>query len=55
MTEHHFETHEPVDLQVETGKGTVHVTCADTTESGSPSRAATPTRSASSRTAATST
>ena len=33
MTEHHFETHEPVDLQVETGKGTVKVTCADTTES----------------------
>ena len=33
MTDHHFETHEPVDLQVETGKGTVSVTCADTTES----------------------
>ena len=32
MTEHHFETHEPVDLQVEIGKGTVLVTCADTTE-----------------------
>lgn len=32
MTEHHFETHEPVDLQVETGKGTVRVTCTDTTE-----------------------
>jgi DUF4097 and DUF4098 domain-containing protein YvlB len=33
MTEQHFETHEPVDLTVETGKGTVDVTCTDTTES----------------------
>ena len=33
MTEHFFETHEPVDLHVETGKGTVDVTCTDTTES----------------------
>lgn len=32
MTEYFFETHEPADLQVETGKGTVHVTCTDTTE-----------------------
>ena len=32
MTEYFFETHEPVDLTVETGKGTVHVTCTDTTE-----------------------
>lgn len=33
MTEQHFETHEPVDLTIETGKGTVDVTCTDTTES----------------------
>lgn len=33
MTDYHFETHEPVDLTVETGKGSVHVTCTDTTES----------------------
>jgi DUF4097 and DUF4098 domain-containing protein YvlB len=33
MTEYFFETHEPVDLTVETGKGTVSVTCTDTTES----------------------
>jgi len=33
MTEQHFETHEPVDLTVETGKGTVDVFCTDTTES----------------------
>jgi DUF4097 and DUF4098 domain-containing protein YvlB len=32
MTEHFFETHGPVDLQVETGKGTVTITCTDTTE-----------------------
>lgn len=32
MTEHNFATHEPVSLQVETGKGSVTVTCADTTE-----------------------
>jgi DUF4097 and DUF4098 domain-containing protein YvlB len=32
MTDHHFETHEPVDLQVEIGKGSVNVTCTDTTE-----------------------
>jgi DUF4097 and DUF4098 domain-containing protein YvlB len=32
MPEHFFETHEPVTLHVETGKGTVHVTCTDTTE-----------------------
>jgi DUF4097 and DUF4098 domain-containing protein YvlB len=32
MTDHHFETHEPVDLQVEIGKGSVKVTCTDTTE-----------------------
>ena len=32
MTEHHFETHEPVDLYVEIGKGTVHVTATETTE-----------------------
>ena len=33
MTEYNFETHEPVDLTVETGKGSVQVTCTDTTES----------------------
>lgn len=33
MTEHYFETHEPVDLYVEIGKGTVHVSCLETTES----------------------
>jgi hypothetical protein len=32
MTDYRFETHEPVDLQVEIGKGTVQVTCTDTTE-----------------------
>ena len=32
MTDHHFSTHEPVDLQVEIGKGSVKVTCTDTTE-----------------------
>ena len=32
-TEYNFETHEPVDLTVETGKGIVDVTCTDTTES----------------------
>ena len=32
MTDHHFETHEPVDLQIEIGKGSVKVTCTDTTE-----------------------
>lgn len=32
MAQHHFETHEPVDLQVEIGKGSVTVTCTDTTE-----------------------
>ena len=32
MTDYFFETTEPVDLQVETGKGTVQVTCTDTTE-----------------------
>ena len=32
MTDHSFETHEPVDLQVEIGKGTVQVTCTDTSE-----------------------
>lgn len=33
MADYHFETHEAVDLQVETGKGSVLVTCTDTTES----------------------
>ena len=32
MPEYFFETHEPVDLTVETGKGTVLVTCTETTE-----------------------
>jgi DUF4097 and DUF4098 domain-containing protein YvlB len=33
MTQHHFETHEPVDLFVEIGKGSVEVTATETTES----------------------
>jgi hypothetical protein len=33
MPEQHFETHEPVDLTIETGRGSVEVTCTDTTES----------------------
>jgi DUF4097 and DUF4098 domain-containing protein YvlB len=33
MTQHHFETHEPVDLFVEIGKGTVAITATETTES----------------------
>ena len=32
MAQHHFETHEPVDLFVEFGKGRVDITAADTTE-----------------------
>ena len=33
MTQHHFETHDPVDLFVEIGKGSVDVTATETTES----------------------
>jgi len=33
MTQHHFETHGPVELFVEIGKGTVDVTATETTES----------------------
>lgn len=33
MAQHHFETHEPVDLFVEFGKGRVDITATDTTES----------------------
>ncbi|MCW2797433.1 DUF4097 family beta strand repeat-containing protein [Nocardioides sp.] len=33
MTEHRFETHKPVNLYVEIGKGNVHVRATDTTES----------------------
>ncbi len=33
MTEHRFETHEPVDLYVEVGRGVVRITATDTTES----------------------
>ena len=33
MTEYHFETHSPVDLVVEIGKGNVNVRCTETTES----------------------
>lgn len=33
MTEQHFQTHEPIDLYVEVGKGTVAVHAVDTTES----------------------
>lgn len=33
MSEHHFETHHPVGLLVEIGKGSVTVRAADTTES----------------------
>ncbi len=32
MSSYEFETHEPVDLYVELGKGSVHVTAADTTQ-----------------------
>src|SRR3712207_7136786 len=32
MAEHRFETHLPVDLYVEIGKGLVHIFCTDTTE-----------------------
>ena len=32
MTEHHFETHEPIELYIENGKGTVEVRAVDTTE-----------------------
>jgi DUF4097 and DUF4098 domain-containing protein YvlB len=33
MSQHHFETHEPVDLFVEIGKGSVAITATETTES----------------------
>ncbi len=33
MAQHHFETHEPVDLFVEIGKGSVDITATETTES----------------------
>ncbi|CAB4722772.1 MAG: DUF4097 family beta strand repeat protein [Actinobacteria bacterium] len=33
MTEHHFETHQPVQLYVELGRGTVQVHATETTES----------------------
>jgi DUF4097 and DUF4098 domain-containing protein YvlB len=33
MAEHRFETHLPIDLYVEVGKGRVHIFCTDTTES----------------------
>lgn len=33
MTQHHFETHEPVDLFIEIGKGSVDITATETTES----------------------
>ncbi|MDO9454680.1 DUF4097 family beta strand repeat-containing protein [Nocardioides sp.] len=32
MTDHHFETHEPIELYVENGKGLVEVHATDTTE-----------------------
>ncbi|HEX5862495.1 MAG TPA: DUF4097 family beta strand repeat-containing protein [Nocardioides sp.] len=32
MTQHHFETHDPVDLFVEIGKGSVDITATETTE-----------------------
>ncbi len=32
MTEHHFETHETIDLYVENGKGLVEIRATDTTE-----------------------
>jgi len=34
MSEHHFETHRPVDLYVELGKGSLTVRATDTTETG---------------------
>lgn len=33
MAQHHFETHEPVDLFLEIGKGAVEITATETTES----------------------
>lgn len=33
MAEHRFETHRPVHLAIEIGRGSVHVTATDTTES----------------------
>ena len=33
MAQHHFETHEPVDLYVEIGKGSLDITATETTES----------------------
>ncbi len=49
MTQHHFETHEPVNLYVEIGKGAVNVTATETTETHvERHRQATPTRSRSS-------
>lgn len=33
MTEHHFETHSPIELYVENGKGLVEIHAVDTTES----------------------
>ena len=33
MTQYQFETHEPVDLYVEIGKGSVNITATETTES----------------------
>ena len=33
MTQHLFETHEPVDLYVEIGKGTVDINATETSES----------------------
>ena len=32
MTEHHFETHEPIELYLENGRGLVEVRATDTTE-----------------------
>ena len=44
MTEHHFETHEPVALYVEIGSGSIDVTATDTTESRVEITGRTPTR-----------
>ena len=44
MSSYEFESHEPVDLYVEIGKGSVIVTTIDTTRPPSRCRAARPSR-----------
>ena len=51
MTTHTFETHEPVDLYVENGSGSVTVQADETTETTVEINGRTPTRPSSGRTA----